>query len=202
MEVAFHQFFRDFTTVFAKISSKLGMAVLPRLGGGPFCGILPLPRAVFFVSMVAAMEKKEVTGTPGRKKTCCAEPTVPVKGELPCVCDVEKSLCACEAPKTLCTCEPRGKAASGPLLGSVGMLRVTAKVDVGLGNWLTIRGRGAGLSWERGLPMKNEGPDRWTWEAFSFEGVEFKLLVNDERWECGDNHRCCCGTEAKITPQF
>jgi hypothetical protein len=90
----------------------------------------------------------------------------------------------------------------GPLLGSVGVVKVAARVDVGMGNWITIRGRGAGLSWERGIPLKNEGVDKWTWEGYGLEGIEFKILINDVHWEKGENHACCCGSFVEIWPQF
>ena len=38
---------------------------------------------------------------------------------------------------------------------------VYAIVDVGFGNGLCIRGSGDGLSWERGCPHGNVGPNEW-----------------------------------------
>jgi hypothetical protein len=69
--------------------------------------------------------------------------------------------------------------------------RITAHIDVGFGNWLTVRGHGAGLSWNRGISLKNEGPGEWSWESSGCGKVEFKLLLNDVLWERGDNHICC-----------
>ncbi|MDR2664638.1 MAG: hypothetical protein LBB14_03925 [Puniceicoccales bacterium] len=78
-------------------------------------------------------------------------------------------------------------------------LRIVARANVGWGNWLAIRGRGAGLRWDRGIPLKNEGPDTWSWEG---EGpVECKLLLNDVLWERGENH-ICHGPRAEVSPNF
>jgi hypothetical protein len=81
-------------------------------------------------------------------------------------------------------------------------LRITVKIDVGLGNWLTIRGCGGGLGWDKGVPLKNMGPDVWVWETCTYDDVEFKLLINDAHWECGDNHRCSGGESVTVTPLF
>jgi hypothetical protein len=89
------------------------------------------------------------------------------------------------------------------VIAGVGKLHVIAKIDVGFGNFITIRGRGAGLSWHRGQPLKNEGHDTWRWGGFSLEGgIEFKLLINDNQWECGCNHTCCGGAIFEFSPKF
>ncbi|MDR0340380.1 MAG: hypothetical protein LBH53_02330 [Puniceicoccales bacterium] len=81
-------------------------------------------------------------------------------------------------------CELLDEKPSSAITTSVG-LRIVARVDVGFNNWLTIRGRGAGLSWDWGVPLKNEGPDRWVWEGVG--PLEYKLLLNDALWELGEN---------------
>jgi hypothetical protein len=81
--------------------------------------------------------------------------------------------------------------------------RITAKIDVGFGNALYIRGKGANLSWDKGLEMKNVKPDEWVWECndSSFSG-EFKVLINDAQYEMGDNHRIKQGAHFQYSPQF
>ena len=66
--------------------------------------------------------------------------------------------------------------------------RVIAKINVGWGNSLFIRGEGAELSWEKGIAMQCIGEDEWLWEQFVPKGdVTFKLLINDSQWSTGDD---------------
>lgn len=81
--------------------------------------------------------------------------------------------------------------------------RVTVKFDVGFHNHLTIRGKGANLSWTKGIPLKNQGADEWTWETDApFEALEFKVLVNDHHYENGENHLLKQGQTLHYTPSF
>ena len=65
---------------------------------------------------------------------------------------------------------------------------IAARVDVGFGNNLYIRGEGAGLSWDVGILMKNLSPYEWAWETRSSDKpIEYKLLINDELWANGEN---------------
>lgn len=43
--------------------------------------------------------------------------------------------------------------------------RVQVRYDVGFSKPHTIRGKGANLSWSKGIPLKNNGPDEWVWET-------------------------------------
>lgn len=66
--------------------------------------------------------------------------------------------------------------------------RIIAHVDVGWGNMLYIRGEGAGLSWEQGVPMICNNGTEWHWIAETEAGpISFKFLVNDEAWAVGEN---------------
>jgi hypothetical protein len=65
--------------------------------------------------------------------------------------------------------------------------------DLPLGRELFIRGKGAGLSWNRGVKLT-----RIDWERFEFRTatpfsgeLEYKLLISDDtkKWEGGANHR-------------
>ncbi len=81
--------------------------------------------------------------------------------------------------------------------------RVVVKSDVGFGNQLFIRGQGANLSWDRGLPLKNIKQDEWVWETdSSFNSCEFKILINDFTYESGENHLLDCGATIQYTPKF
>ena len=81
--------------------------------------------------------------------------------------------------------------------------RITVKYDVGFANALFLRGKGAGLSWDKGIALKNVKTDEWVWETDqSFTSVEFKVLINDKEYEIGDNHSLTCGASIQYAPQF
>ena len=81
--------------------------------------------------------------------------------------------------------------------------RVVIKYDVGFNNHLTIRGKGANLNWDKGLPLKNIKRDEWVWETdIPFTQCEFKILLNDAAYETGENHRLKAGSSITYTPHF
>ena len=88
-------------------------------------------------------------------------------------------------------------------LGKNYRTRITIKYDVGFNNNLFIRGQGAGLSWEKGKQLKNVGSDEWVWEVDApFKNCEFKVLINDQWYEGGENHRISDGEALQYTPFF
>ena len=51
--------------------------------------------------------------------------------------------------------------------------------------------------------MKNIGPNQWVWESDRpFSTMQFKVLVNDNWYEVGNNHTVAFGQEVNFTPQF
>ena len=81
--------------------------------------------------------------------------------------------------------------------------RVTIKYDVGYENTLSIRGCGAGLSWESGKTLENVSSNEWVWETSdSFTTCEFKMLINDQHFEEGENHTITSGASVQYSPQF
>lgn len=81
--------------------------------------------------------------------------------------------------------------------------KITVKFDAGFPNNLFIRGRGADLNWDKGIPLKNVRADEWVWETDRpFTACEFKILINDERYEAGENHVVQCGAQVIYTPRF
>lgn len=80
---------------------------------------------------------------------------------------------------------------------------ITVKFDTGLGNQLFIRGSGPGLSWERGIPLRNVGNDLWVFQTEGdFEQFEYKILLNDKQWEEGENRTAQIGEEIEILAKF
>ena len=82
-----------------------------------------------------------------------------------------------------------------------GTTQVVAQIDVGFGNKLTIRGQGAGLRWNAGQPMLFQN-NAWTWSSNSKENFEFKVLLNDEVWQQGNNILAKAGSKVVFRPQF
>ena len=80
---------------------------------------------------------------------------------------------------------------------------IAARVDVGFGNNLYIRGEGAGLSWDVGILMRNLSPYEWAWETKSSnKPIEYKLLINDELWANGENQFAQPDETAISAPTF
>jgi hypothetical protein len=80
---------------------------------------------------------------------------------------------------------------------------IAAKIDVGLGNALFIRGQGDGLSWDKGTALQCVDASTWIWSTNRAQGkVVFKLLVNDQVWSQGADLVVEAGTKAEIVPVF
>ena len=80
---------------------------------------------------------------------------------------------------------------------------ISAKIDIGFGNHLYIRGDGPGLNWEHGVAMDCVGSDLWTTSVKNAATpVVFKLLVNDLSWSTGDDFIAQPGQSVTIIPAF
>lgn len=92
-----------------------------------------------------------------------------------------------------------------PEAGTVAVTKIIAKVDIGYGNTLYLRGEGAELgAWDKGIPMENTGGDEWSWStnAAGSQTLTFKFLINDQTWSSGDNFTVAAGETATLTPSF
>lgn len=88
--------------------------------------------------------------------------------------------------------------ASTPLVTTI-----AARIDVGFGNALFIRGEGPGLSWDRGLAMECVADDLWRVAlAEAGRAFTFKFLVNDLTWSVGPDYSVAAGTSVTLTPEF
>ena len=80
---------------------------------------------------------------------------------------------------------------------------IIARVDVGFGNTLYVRGEGAGLSWEKGAALKNITPYEWAFASSKGTGtVTFKLLINDILWAEGEDLTVAAGGKSVSSPTF
>ncbi|MDR0715388.1 MAG: hypothetical protein LBF25_01210 [Puniceicoccales bacterium] len=87
----------------------------------------------------------------------------------------------------------------------VGSTKIIAEVDIGFGNTLYIRGAGCGLSWDKGVAMKNKDAKFWVFECDKCKGkgdFEYKLLINDELWCDGDNFVAKYDQKNIVVPTF
>ena len=79
---------------------------------------------------------------------------------------------------------------------------IEAKIDVGFGNTLYLRGQGPGLSWDRGVPCECVDRDTWRWTAPRAEKLTFKLLLNDSVWARGSDLVIGPGEKVEVVPAF
>lgn len=81
---------------------------------------------------------------------------------------------------------------------------ITVQYDVGFSNSLFIRGEGLpGLSWDKGVELKNSQSNEWVWETHeNFCDGEFKILINDQIFELGENHKISAGSCTRLNPKF
>jgi hypothetical protein len=79
---------------------------------------------------------------------------------------------------------------------------IEAKVDVGYGNALFLRGQGHGLSWDRGIPLTCVDGSTWKWSAEADEKLKFKLLLNDSVWSQGEDLEAVPGETVEVAPAF
>jgi|GEM_PF-4792718 len=81
--------------------------------------------------------------------------------------------------------------------------KITIKYNAGFSNELFIRGKGAGLNWEKGQKLINVCADEWIWETDQrFSKCEFKILLNDATYEKDENHLLNEGACMQFTPNF
>ncbi len=103
------------------------------------------------------------------------------------------------APTTTATA-PRAVAAvaSKPVVTTI-----TARVNVGFGNALYLRGDGAGLSWNRGVQLTCMSANEWLITIpESARPVLFKFLINDSTWSVGPDYSVIPGTSTVLSPTF
>jgi len=139
--------------------------------------------------------------------TATAQPAAApaVAAEPPAEAPAEKTATA--AKKTTATAAPAKaeapKKAPAKKKPAATATTVVAKVDIGYGNALYIRGEGAELSWTQGILMENKSGDEWSWSTQTASGpLMFKFLINDEIWSAGDNHTVAPGDTAISSPTF
>jgi len=115
------------------------------------------------------------------------------------------TLQACEAPgnKPGTTLTPTGDQL--PIKAEPAKLVTTieAKLDVGYGNSLFVRGQGDGLSWDKGTPLECRDASTWLWISRAVrDEIVFKLLLNDQVWAKGADLVLAAGKKIEVVPNF
>jgi hypothetical protein len=81
--------------------------------------------------------------------------------------------------------------------------QIIARVDIGYGNELFIRGEGAGLSWDKGTALQCVGANEWAFSTKAAKtGVVFKFLINDSHWADGEDVTVPAGGTSITAPSF
>jgi hypothetical protein len=89
-----------------------------------------------------------------------------------------------------------------PVVSAAAPITIEAKIDVGFGNNLFVRGQGGGLSWDRGLPLENVDSKTWRLTVPAKDQVQFKLLINDTVWAKGEDLVVPPGKKVEVSPAF
>ena len=79
---------------------------------------------------------------------------------------------------------------------------IEAKIDVGFGNRLFLRGQGEGLSWDHGIPLECVDSQTWRLIVPAKDKLQFKLLINDSVWAKGEDVVVTPGKRVEIVPAF
>ena len=103
--------------------------------------------------------------------------------------------------------KPAAKKKTAPVVKKVATASVattiTAKIDIGFGNLLYLRGEGPGLSWDKGIVMACVCDNEWqSVVAESARPISFKFLVNDLTWNVGEDFAARPGANVVLEPTF
>lgn len=91
---------------------------------------------------------------------------------------------------------------TGSARSSAMPVTIEAKIDVGFGNSLYLRGEGIGLSWNQGVPLTCVDGNTWKWTGETKQQLKFKLLLNDQVWSQGEDLIATPGQKVEISPAF
>ena len=90
-----------------------------------------------------------------------------------------------------------------PKTSSGGTTSVIANVMIGIGNKPYLRGEGAGLSWDEGVPMNFIEIGKWAWTPpRKNASLTVQVYRNDEDPDSAGKIEVKSGEEIEITPEF
>lgn len=116
----------------------------------------------------------------------------------------KKVIATATVSKSPAAARGRAKAApvKAPVASPVAPITIEAKIDVGFGNRLFLRGQGEGLSWDRGTPLECVDSKTWRLIVPSKDKLQFKLLINDSVWAKGEDVVVPPGKRVELAPAF
>ena len=88
------------------------------------------------------------------------------------------------------------------LIAATNPITIEAKINVGFGNRLFLRGQGEGLSWDHGTPLECVDSQTWRLILPSKDKLQFKLLINDNVWAKGEDIVAAPGKRVELVPVF
>lgn len=137
------------------------------------------------------------------KKTVKKTATTATASPAPKASPVKTSTVTAAAPKAV-RAATIAKPSSPPKSAAATAIPTTieAKVDVGFGNSLFVRGEGAGLSWEHGTPLTNVDAQTWRLTVPAADKLHVKLLINDSIWAQGEDVVITPGKSVQLSPSF
>lgn len=91
---------------------------------------------------------------------------------------------------------------NGSATASDATVTICAKIDVGFGNALYLRGEGPGLNWNQGIPLACVDNSTWQWSGKAKDRLKFKLLLNDAVWSQGEDLVATPGDKIEVSPRF
>jgi hypothetical protein len=145
--------------------------------------------------------KTEKTPAPATK-TPAPAPAAKITSPAP----ATKTIAPAAARKAAVAPKIRSTAAAAPAVMSAPKatgVTITAKIDVGFGNSLFLRGSGAGLTWTKGVPLVCVADDAWSLVLPGATGpIAFKFLLNDTAWSTGKDFLAGPGDTVTVTPVF
>jgi hypothetical protein len=166
----------------------------------------PAPEKPKFASTPAAAAKpapapmKPAAPAPIAAKPMTSAP--PAKSAAPAMTETKTA----PAPQPAKTAAPTSSAASSdfkPTAKGNKTATIEAKVDVGFGNTLYLRGEGIkGADWNHGVPLKNVDSSTWQWTGEAEEKAKIKLLINDSVWAKGEDLVIAPGKKVQVSPSF
>ena len=99
--------------------------------------------------------------------------------------------------------EPGPDTEEKPKSSKTGSTSVVANVMIGIGNKPYLRGEGAGLSWDEGVPMNFIEIGKWAWTPTRKNAaLTVQVYRNDEDPDNGGKIEVKSGEEIEITPDF
>ena len=115
---------------------------------------------------------------------------------------------ATSLPVTMVPAADKSSAAVVPIVSQAGSparpgnTTIEARIDVGFGNRLFLRGQGGGLSWDHGIPLECVDSQTWRLIVPAKDKLQFKLLINDNVWAKGEDVVVPPGKRVELVPAF